>query len=111
MYLSNFMRDFHGEVYPEFPTGNGKIDLIVKYEGKTYGIELKSYKNWKEYNIALKQAAHYGRQLGLKQISLIFFVEAIDHESRKKHEIDFDDEETKVKVEPIFVEIGNWNNG
>jgi predicted AAA+ superfamily ATPase len=33
--------------------------------------------------------------------------EDIDEESRKKYEADFDDEETKVKVEPIFMEIGN----
>ena len=107
MYLSSFMRSFHGEVYPEFPTGNGKIDLIVKYQGKTYGIELKSYKNRNEYKIALKKAAHYGKQLNLDEISLIFFVEAIDEESREKYEADFNDKETGVRVESIFVETGN----
>ena len=45
MYLSRFVTRFGGEVYPEFPTGNGKIDLIVNYAGKTYGIEVKSYVN------------------------------------------------------------------
>jgi hypothetical protein len=107
MYLSSFIGRFDGEVYPEFPTGNGKIDIIVKYKEKIYGIELKTYTDISSYKKALKQAAHYGRQLSLKQISLIFFVEAIDDESRKKYEVDFDDEETGVKVEVIFVEIGN----
>ena len=107
MYLSSFMRGFHGEVYPEFPTGNGKIDLIVKYKGKTYGIELKSYKNRSQYNIALKKAAHYGKQLGLKEISLIFFVESIDEQSRTTYEVDFEDPETGVKVMPVFVEMEN----
>ena len=106
MYLSSFMTDFDGEVYPEFPTGNGKIDLIIKYEGKTYGIELKTYKNRSEYKKALIKAAHYGKQLSLKEISLIFFVESIDDESRKIYEIDFDDKETGVRVEVIFVEMG-----
>ena len=105
MYLSSFIKRFDGEVYPEFPTGNGKIDLIVKYEGKIYGIELKTYTDIPGYKKALKQAAHYGRQLGLKEISLIFFVESIDDESRKKYETDFDDPETGVKVTPVFVEI------
>ena len=54
-----------------------------------------------------KKTAHYDKQLDLKAISLIFFVKAIDDESRKKYEVDFDDEETGVKVEVIFVEIGN----
>jgi hypothetical protein len=34
-------------------------------------------------------------------------VEAIDEDSRKNYEIDFDDEETQVKLEPIFMEIGD----
>jgi hypothetical protein len=107
MYLSSFMRRFRGEVYPEFPTGNGKIDLIVKYAGKTYGIELKSYTDRPGYKEALKQAAKYGEQLKLKEISLIFFVENIDDDSRAKYEVDFDDPVTKVKVMPVFVETGN----
>ena len=67
MYLSRFIRGFHGEVYPEFPTGNGKIDLIVKYQGKTYGMELKTYTNRPAYEKALKKAANYGKQLGLNE--------------------------------------------
>jgi hypothetical protein len=104
MYLSDFIRRFDGMVYPEFPTGNGKIDLIIKYKGKAYGVELKTYTDMPGYKKALKKAAKYGNQLGLKEISLIFFVETIDDESRKKFETDFEDKETGVRVEPIFVE-------
>ncbi len=106
MYLSRFIRRFKGEVYPEFPTGNGKIDLIIKYAGKTYGIELKSYTDRLSYNEALKQAAKYGGQLRLKEISLVFFVETINDENRKKFEADYDDPGTGVKVMPVFVETG-----
>ena len=107
MYLSSFINGFHGEVYPEFPTGNGKIDLIIKYKKKIYGIELKTYTNAPGYKEALKQAAKYGRQLGLDKISLIFFVETINDESREKYEADFEDEETGVRVEPVFVATGH----
>ena len=107
MYLLSFIRRFKGEIYPEFPTGNGKIDLIVKYKGKTYGIELKTYTDRPGYNEALKQAALYGKQLKLKEISLIFFVESINDENRKKYESVFEDPDTNVKVIPIFVETGN----
>ena len=106
-YLSSFIRRFKGEIYPEFPTGNGKIDLIVKHSGKTYGIELKTYTDRTGYNEALIQAAKYGKELQLKEISLIFFVEAINDDNRKKYETDFHDPETKVKVMPVFVETGN----
>jgi len=107
MYLSRFIRRFKGEVYPEFPTGNGKIDLIIKYAGESYGIELKSYTDKPGYKEALKQAAGYGDQLKLKEISLVFFVENINDENRKKYENDFDDPDTGVKVRPVFVETGN----
>jgi hypothetical protein len=106
-YLSSFLDSFKGEIYPEFPTGNGKIDLIVKYAGKTYGIEVKTFKNKPAYASALKQAALYGKQLNLKEISLIFFIESIDDTNRKKYEADFDDPETGVKVAPVFVETGD----
>ena len=39
MYLSHFLEGYSGRIYPEFPTGNGKIDLIVQYAGKMYGLE------------------------------------------------------------------------
>ena len=106
MYLSSFIRRFEGHVYPEFLTGNGKMDLIVQYEEKTYGLELKTYTDMPGYKKAIKHAAHYGKQLGLKEISLIFFVESINDESRKKFEADIEDTETGVKVMPVFVEIG-----
>ena len=107
MYLSGFLRSFGGEVYPEFPTGNGKIDLFVKYAGKTYGIEVKSFRNRPSYKEALIQAALYGKQLALKEISLIFFIEHIDEENRKTFETDYEDADTGVKVLPVFVATGN----
>ncbi len=77
MYLSRFVTRFGGEVYPEFPTGNGKIDLIVKYAGFTYGIEVKTYTDKPMYRKALKQAASYGKQLKLQEISLIFLLKTL----------------------------------
>ncbi len=106
MYLFSFLQSFGGEIYPEFPTGNGKIDLIVKYAGRTYGIEVKTFRNRPAYAGALGQAALYGKQLGLKEISLVFFIEKIDDENRAKYEVDFFDDETGVKVIPVFVETG-----
>jgi hypothetical protein len=107
MYLSSFINRFHGEIYPEFPTGNGKIDLIIKYREITYGIELKTYTDISGYKEALKQAAKYGKHLGLNKISLIFFVETIDDKNREKYEAVFEDEKTGVKVEPVFVATGD----
>jgi hypothetical protein len=106
-YLNEFLRTQGGRVFPEFPTGNGKIDLIVTYAGNRYGIELKSYVDERNYRDSLQKAAKYGKQLELSEIFLVVFVESIDGKSRKKYEVDYPDKETGVKVLPIFVETGN----
>jgi hypothetical protein len=106
-YLNEFLRGKEGRVLPEFPTGNGKIDLIIKYKGKQYGIELKSYRDQAGFKMALKQAAVYGKRLGLSEIYLSVFVESIDETSRSKYEVDYLDEEMGIRVKPFFIATGN----
>jgi len=43
MYLEQFLRQRGGQIWPEFPTGNGKVNLIIQYTGQQYGIEVKSF--------------------------------------------------------------------
>lgn len=107
MYLYRLLKSKGGKVFPQFPTGNGKIDIIIHYKDRVYGIELKSYTDYSGYKSALEQAALYGKQLTLKEILLVFFVESIDKETRKKYEAHYIDEAAGVKVLPIFVETGN----
>jgi hypothetical protein len=105
-YLSEFLKTPGGNVFPEFPTGNGKIDLVVKYGDFTYGIELKSYTNERNYKEALEQTAKYGKQLGLPEIFLVFFIENIDDDNREKVEKEYRSKETGVTVKPIVIETG-----
>jgi hypothetical protein len=107
MYLFNFLENKGGSVYPEFPTGNGKIDIVIKYADKVYGIELKTFSDSRTYTNALGRAAEYGKTLGLNEICLVFFIETIDEQNRKKYETPYLDETTGVNVTPIFVETGN----
>ena len=106
-YLNEFLRDKNGQVVPEFPTGNGKIDLLIYYKGKQYGIELKSYKDQPGFKLALKQAALYGKRLQLGEFFLSVFVQYIDEKSRTKYEVDYLDEEIGVRVKPVFIATGN----
>ncbi len=105
-YLYEFLKMHNASVYPEFPTGNGKIDLIITYKKIIYGLELKSYTNASKYNEALEQAAKYGKQLGLDEIFLVVFVEYIDDTNRTKLEKVYQDQATGVTVTPVFGETG-----
>lgn len=106
MYLYRLLKSKGCKIFPQFPTGNGKIDIIIEYKNRVYGIELKSYTDTSGYKSALDQAALYGKQLKLKEVLLVFFLEGIDKQSREKYEKDYLDDSTGVKVIPIFVETG-----
>ena len=105
-YLFHFLTDFDGRVVPEFPTGNGKIDLLITYANRLYGVEVKSFANRKQYQAALKQAASYGKELGQTEIWLVFFVEVINDEQRQTFEATQQDADTGVLVHPVFVATG-----
>ncbi|MCP4110692.1 MAG: hypothetical protein GY749_35070 [Desulfobacteraceae bacterium] len=106
-YLCDFLGTKNTRVYPEFPTGNGKVDLIIEYAGQVYAIEVKSYTNQAGYREALTQAAEYGEQMNISEVHLVFFVEYVDEKNREKYEKDCQDEKTGVTVKPVFVETGN----
>lgn len=103
MWLSRFLQRTGGRVYPEFPTGNGQIDLLVRYQNYQYGLELKSFRSDFEYNLALGQAVRYARQFQLATITVVFFVEAVDDENRALYETPYHDATTGVVVEPVLV--------
>ncbi len=105
-WLCDFLETQYARVWPEFPTGNGKVDLIVRYADRTYALELKSYTHERGYKEALDQAALYGKDLGLAEVSLVFFVEYIDDAAREKYEKTYTHKESGVRVIPIFVDIG-----
>ena len=102
-FLDRFLQPRGGRVYPEFPTGNGTIDLLIQYAGKVYGLEVKSFTDAFGYRQALGQAARYARQLGLARVTLVFFVDAVDDANRDAYEAVHVDE-TGVTIDPVFVE-------
>ncbi len=106
LYLTSFLRSYDAQVQPEFPTGNGQIDLLIRHAGQLFGLELKSFANQRSYRKALVQAAKYGQQLGVTSIWLVLFIETVDETNREKFEIDYTDDETGVTVIPRFVQTG-----
>jgi len=101
-YLYDLLRSRGIEVIPQFPTGNGKIDLILKYRGKIYALELKSFKNIYMLEKGMDQAAEYCRQLGLKEIYYLVFVELTEEEAKQ---LEKEVEKNGVKVVSIPIAI------
>ena len=107
LYLVSFFRNYGVQVFPEFPTGNGAIDLLIRYAGQLFGLELKSFANQPGYREALKQAAIYGKKLGVTEIWLVLFVEVVDDQNRQRFEMDYIDKKTGIVVHPLFVQTGS----
>ncbi|UCH92351.1 MAG: AAA-like domain-containing protein [Candidatus Aminicenantes bacterium] len=100
-YLYDLLKKRGVDVIPEFPTGNGKIDLILKYRERVYALELKSFRDMYDYGRGIERAADYGKQLGLKEIVLLVFVELKEEEVK---ELDQEIEKPGIKV--IVIPIG-----
>lgn len=67
-------------VSPEFPTGNGRVDLHIRCGEKRGIIEVKSFVDQYQAREDRKQAAHYAQRLGLDRVTLATFV-SIDEEA------------------------------
>jgi len=86
-YLYDLLKSWKVDVVPQFPTGNGKIDLILKYQGKIYALELKSFKDMYTHEKGIEQAAAYGRQMGLKEAAFLVFVELTPAEAKQLEKV------------------------
>ena len=67
-------------ISPEFPTGNGKVDLHIEYQGKKGIIEVKSFTNANDAKLARNQAAEYARQTGYPDVTLAMFAPFTDED-------------------------------
>jgi len=106
LYLTSFFNSYEAQIQPEFPTGNGSIDLLIRHAGQLFGLELKSFANKHQLTKALIQAAKYGKQLGVLEIWLVLFIETVDDQNRQRFEADYTDSKTGVIVHPQFVQTG-----
>jgi hypothetical protein len=65
-------------ISPEFPTGNGKVDLHIEYQGKKGIIEVKSFTNANDAKLARKQASNYAKQTGYSDVTVAMFAPFTD---------------------------------
>jgi hypothetical protein len=81
-HLYAWLRDAVGRrcvISPEFPTGNGKVDLVLRTKEKHVGlIEVKSFVDMYDLAKGRAQAAGYAKQLGLSSVTVAVFVPVPD---------------------------------
>ncbi|MEM7127871.1 MAG: AAA-like domain-containing protein [Chloroflexota bacterium] len=65
-------------VSPEFPTGNGQVDLHIGCGDQKGIIEVKSFVNQYQAQHDRKQAARYGKRMGLDQVTMAVFIPVED---------------------------------
>lgn len=65
-------------VSPEFPTGNGQVDLHIRYGEQVGLIEVKSFKSATTLKKDRLQAARYAQSLGFTHVTLAVFVPVAD---------------------------------
>ncbi|MEN8217879.1 MAG: AAA-like domain-containing protein [Pseudomonadota bacterium] len=80
-HLFNWLRDAVGKrcmVSPEFPTGNGKVDLHLEC-GKQRGIiEVKSFVGSYQIKSDRDQAADYAKNLGISSVTIALFIPVLE---------------------------------
>jgi hypothetical protein len=88
-------------IAPEFPTGNGKVDLFLQQNGHTALIEVKSFRTKAELKTSRKQAANYARKLGLKSSTLVVFAPTDDDAVLEKLRSDDQLDDVRVLTVPF----------
>lgn len=67
-------------ISPEFPTGNGSVDLHLRCGDQQGVIEVKSFRDQAELERSKAQAAAYAQQLDLPSVTLALFVPVEDED-------------------------------
>jgi hypothetical protein len=82
-HLYAWLKDAIGRrclISPEFPTGNGKVDLLLRTKDHTAIVEIKSLRDISELENHRAQVAVYAKKLQLSQATLVVFA-PVDDES------------------------------
>ncbi len=65
-------------VSPEFPTGNGQVDLHLRCGNQRGIIEVKSFVKKSQLKSYQEQAADYAKNLGLGSVTIALFIPVLD---------------------------------
>ncbi|MBC8234003.1 AAA-like domain-containing protein [bacterium] len=72
-YLDLFVRKIGGHLYPEVPTGRGRMDIILLYRNEKQIVETKLWRGEKRYQSGKRQLAAYLDKEGVQRGYYIVF--------------------------------------
>ena len=99
-WLMNVLGKFC-QIVPEFPTGNGRVDLHIRCKEQEGIIEVKSFRDMATLKQGKLQAATYAKKLEIDKVVLVVFVHGVEE---KEAEILKDDrmiEGVRIITEPV----------
>lgn len=88
-------------ISPEFPTGNGKVDLLLRCGNKQGIIEVKSFVDLHELEWSQQQAAGYAASLGMDYVVIALFVPSKDKKVLQKLSSESNIEGVRVTIVAI----------
>jgi hypothetical protein len=86
-HLFSWLREAVGDrciVSPEFPTGNGQVDLHLRCGSERGIIEVKSFVKNSQIKYDKEQAADYAQNLYLDQVTLALFIPVLEEKVLEK---------------------------
>ena len=105
-YLALFARQIKGHLYPEVPTGHGRMDVLLLYREEKYIVETKLWRGKKRYQRGKHQLAAYLKTEGVQRGYYVVFDRRRNPEAQYERET-VDGREIVSYCIPIPTEKGN----
>ncbi len=88
-------------ITPEFPTGNGRVDLHIRCGENVGIIEVKSFRDMATLDHGKVQAANYAKKLGIDNVVIVVFLYGVEEEETEILKDERELEGVKIITEPI----------
>ncbi len=106
-YLDLFVRQIGGDLFTEIDSGNGRLDLIVVYQGRRYIIETKIWRGVATFDQGVEQLENYllteGENIGYY---VVFHARSKVYGKLTNEQLEFTVEREQVKIKTYLVRLG-----
>ncbi len=86
-YLDLFVRKIGGHLYPEVPTGRGRMDIVLLYRDEKHIVETKLWRGEKRYRAGKRQLMAYLDKEGVQRGYYIVFDHRRNSQPRYEREL------------------------